>query len=411
MMNKRSGFLLMCAVAAMLMAGIACDGQAETIAIRKRGAQKSLINIAGLTVDESRFSAACRAVLTADLERSGWFTVSPPDTAAFAVVGNFGEMDGNVFGRCVVTDRTKDKVVLKESFRRPVNEFRKLAHELADAIVFAARGVPGIASSRIAMIGTLSEAKEIYVCDSDGHNMTRVTHDRSISVSPRWNPNGHEIVYTSFRTSFPYIYAIDVRTDPPKRTQLTKFPGLNMSAAISPDSREMALSLSKDGNPDLYRMRLGSTDLTRLTRTPNAAEASPSWSPDGKYLVFVSDTPGRPHLYICDRNGDSLRRITFEGSENVAPAWSAGGTIAYASRREGRYQICLIDPDSGEEICLTRDNADHEDPTWAPDGRHIAYVRTQNYRSDVYILDTMGDAEIRLTPDKGDWYSPSWSAR
>ena len=401
----------MCMVMAGFQVGTTCGVRAEPIPIRKVGAQKSLINLAGLTVDESRFAGACRAVLASDLERSGWFTVSAPDTAAFAVVGNCSEADGHILIRCSVTDRTKDKVVLKESLQQPANNFRKLAHELADAIVFATRGVPGIASSRITMIGTRSGAKEVYVCDYDGQNLTQITHDRSISVAPCWNPNGHEVVYTSFRTSFPYIYAIDLRTNPPKRYQLTKFPGLNISAAISPDGREMALSLSKDGNPDLYRMRLGSGELTRLTRTANAAEASPSWSPDGRHLVFVSDTPGRPNVYIADRNGGGLRRITYEGKENVAPTWSPGGSIAYSSRRGNRYQICFIDPDTGKELALTQDNADHEDPTWAPDGRHIAYVRTENYRSHVYVLDIMGDAQIRLTPDKGDWYSPSWSAR
>ena len=55
------------------------------------------------------------------------------------------------------------------------------------------------------------------------------------------------------------------------------------------------------------------------------------------------------------------------------------------------------------------DGADYEDPSWAPDGRHVACTRTVNHKAQVYILDTKGDEPIALTNYRGDWYSPSWS--
>ena len=166
-----------------------------------------------------------------------------------------------------------------------------------------------------------------------------------------------------------------------------------------------------DGNPELYIVELRSGRLTRLTKTRHAAEASPSWSPDGRLIVFVSDSSGSPQLYVASRSGGKHRRITFRGNENVSPDWGPGGKIVYSSRREGRYQICVVDPSSGETIQLTRDYVDHEDPSWAPDGRHIVYSRTVQYRSSLYILDTMGDPEIPLMSMRGDWYSPAWSPK
>jgi TolB protein len=205
------------------------------------------------------------------------------------------------------------------------------------------------------------------------------------------------------------VYAVDLGSN--RRQQIAAFPGLNVGADVSPDGRSIVLTLSKDGNPDLYVMTLRTRRLTRLTKTRHAAEASPCWSPDGRQIVFVSDRPGRPHLYVLSKNGGKEKRLTFRGRENVAPSWGPDGRIAYSSRREGKYHICVMDLKAGEDTQLTREYVDHEDPSWAPDARHIVYTRTEGYRSDLYVLDTMGDPPVRLTRLQGDWYSPAWSSR
>ena len=169
--------------------------------------------------------------------------------------------------------------------------------------------------------------------------------------------------------------------------------------------------LSKDGNPELYVRHLDGDRLTRLTRTAYAAEASPSWSPDGKQIVFVSDRSGSPQLYVVGHTGGQARRVSFRGSENVAPDWGPSGSIACSSRRGGRYQICTVDLVSGEKRQLTSGDADYEDPSWAPDGRHIVCARTSGFHSDLYVLDVLGDPPLRLTNLAGEWYCPAWSPK
>jgi TolB protein len=173
----------------------------------------------------------------------------------------------------------------------------------------------------------------------------------------------------------------------------------------------MVLTLSKDGNPDLYVMDLRSRNLTRLTRTQHAAEASPTWSPDGRQIAFVSDRSGSPHVYTVSVRGGRQQRITFQGRENVTPDWGPDGRLVCSSRRSGRYQVCVVDPREGSEEQVTSDYVDHESPSWAPDARHIVYTRTEGHASDVYVLDTLGDPPIRLTTLQGDWHSPDWSPR
>ena len=214
-------------------------------------------------------------------------------------------------------------------------------------------------------------------------------------------------MYTSFIAGYPDVYLIDMAHN--KRRRVSSFSGLNTGADFSPDGRSIALTLSKDGNPELYVLELGSRRLTRLTMSKYAAEASPSWSPDGREIVFVSDRSGSPQLYVMSRRGGASRRISLQGRENVAPDWGPDGRIAFSSQRGGHYQLCVVDPDLSGETRLTSEAVDHEEPSWAPDGRHLVYARTDAYRSSLYVLDTRGDAQVRLTKLPGDWYSPAWS--
>lgn len=391
----------------------AAAGAVDRIEIVKPpGSAKSPLDLAGLSGGQGRSAAEFRKVLKEDLERSGWFVMVPGGPASVVVDGSCQETGPSLSVNCRVTLLPSRRVCLSRIFTRRGEEYRALAHSVADEIVRAAKDCPGMASSRIALVGTHSGSKEIYVCDSDGHNLVQLTDDKSICIAPSWHPDGKRLVYTSFHSTFPYIYEIDLRGASLSREQITRFPGLNMGAAISADSRKMALCLSKDGNPELYVMDLQSRNLSRLTRTPSAGEASPSWSPDGKQLVFVSDSPGRPQLFVSNSDGSSVRRLTRRGTENVSPDWGRNGMIAYVSLRDGHYQICVIDLSTGEDKQLTSDGADYEDPSWAPDGRHLVCSRSEWRRSSaVYILDTMGDGPLRLLNVRGNWYSPAWSPR
>ena len=146
----------------------------------------------------------------------------------------------------------------------------------------------------------------------------------------------------------------------------------------------------------------------RLTNTRGVSEGSPSWSPDGQRIVYVSDASGTPQLYVISKNGGQPSRLTLRGSHNASPDWGANGLIAYQSQQGRGFQIAVIDPNTRQERIVTKFDASYEDPSWAPDGRHIAAGRVVNYRSDIYLLDTEGDAPVALTAD-GTWSSPAWT--
>ncbi|MFA5043122.1 MAG: DPP IV N-terminal domain-containing protein [Kiritimatiellia bacterium] len=353
--------------------------------------------------------ALFRQTLEADLKASGWFNLAAGGRAEYSLLGE-AAMDGDGLAvRCEAYNVAGREKLLGKTYKTTGREVRRLAHKAADDIVLAITGKKGMAGTRILLIGNRTGKKEVYLCDADGQNLRQLTHDNTISMAPKWAPDGGRFVYTSFRSRFPDVYLVNLATG--NRNCIANYPGLNSSAAFSPDGGEVALILSKDGNPDLYIKDLDGGALTRLTSTRRAAEASPSWSPDGRQIVFVSDSSGTPQLYVMNRSGGEPKRLTSRGSQNVDPDWGANGYIVYCSFIGRIYQIFVMNPATLEFKQVTREDANYEDPSWAPDGRHIVCTRTSNYRSRIFVIDTQGGSLIPLLPDseKGDWVAPSWS--
>ena len=391
-------------IAACLFVFTATFAGSQEVVVRKGGSAKKAVDLAGLKIAQSPAAGIFRRTLEADLIRSGWFVLATP--GAFSVLGACDDSGGNLGVRCQVFSGQECR--LNKSFAETSVQARRLAHKVADEIVMALTGHPGIASTHIVLVGNRSGAKELYICDYDGENLQQVTADRSIILGPHWNPQANQVVYTSFRGGFPDAYVIDLGSRAWRR--VAKFPGVNTAGHVAPNGRDLALALSKDGNPEIYVMSLGGGGLTRLTHTSPAGEASPAWSPDGNQIVFVSDTSGSPQLYVMDRSGGSRKRLTSRGSENVDPDWGSNGLITYASKR-GKFQICVLDPQTLKDTQITQDAADYETPSWAPDGRHIVCSRTAGYSSSVYVVDTLGDNPIPLGKFGGDWYCPAWSPK
>lgn len=406
---RKPGKAMFSAILAGFMAvGAGFIAYGQDVTIVKAGGGKLSIDISGFKGGGGKKDTFC-SVLASDLKRSGYFDVVQQQGKAVIVADGECDEGSDSFS---VECETRNGVTSKRYFNKDFSEkgqnaAARVAHAVADEIVWAVKNVKGIASTKIAMIGSKGRVKDLYVSDIDGGNLTRVTQDGMAYPAPSWGGSQDVLFYTSRHGGFPDIYSIDLHTK--NRRSFSSYPGLNAGADVSVDGRKMALTLSKDGNPELYIMDLSSKRLTRVTRTEYAAEASPSWSPDGGRIVFVSDKSGSPQLYIMSSSGGEQKFVSSRGSENVAPDWGPSGRIAWSSKRGARYEICVWDPSTGQNVQITAGDADYEDPSWAPDGRHIACSRTVGYTSDIYILDTMGDAPIRLTRVQGDWYSPCWS--
>lgn len=266
---------------------------------------------------------------------------------------------------------------------------RQVAHAMADQIVEKIAKQKGMAQTRFILTGRVGRGKELFTCDYDGANLRQITRDGTVNMSPRWAPDGQTAYYTSYLKTFPDLYSVNLGTG--ARQRVAAFPGLNTGGALSPDGRSLALVLSKDGKPDIYVMDRASGRVSRVTSSAGKhAKASPAWSPDGGQIVFVSGDSGKPQLYTVGRNGGGPVSLRMPGAENVSPDWGPNGTIAFALRQGGRYQIAVTDPRAPGSLRVVspNDGFDYEEPTWAPNGRHIVSARTSGGRSELFVLDT-----------------------
>lgn len=373
----------------------------------QKGAGKTSVDLSGLQISMDTAAREFLTVVQADIARSGWLGVGAAGAAEYAVTGQVQFDGASIRATIQLAERSAQRILFRKSYNAPSTGVRRIAHEAAGEIIKEITGRPSFANARLILVGTRTRNKELYISDSDGRGLYQVTNDKTVSLAPRWGHDGQSIFYTSYLRRFPAIYRIDLNSR--ARSRVANFAGLNASGAISPDGRDMALILSKDGNPDLYIMRLSDSRLTRITNTPRGVEATPAWSPDGRQLVYVSDQGGTPQLYIISRNGGPATPLTSGGRQNVSPDWGPHGEIVYSSLVGGKFQIFTINPQTRQSRQITSDFADYEDPTWAPNGRHLAAAKTVNHHSKVYLIDTMGDPPILLTEMDGDWYSPKWS--
>ncbi len=374
----------------------------RVIDITGKGQGKISIGFGSYRTGSDAASKTFLSVLKADLNRSGYFSVTSSggalNVAGACQAGSQMKADVHVYQ---VATRKK---LLGKSYNASANSARGLAHKVADEIVYAVTGKRGMASGKIAAVGNRTGRKELYICDMDGKNMRQITKDRSIVVGPRWTPDGKNLTYTSYKRGYPNVYMTG------RGKPLSSHSGLNASGAVSPDGKTMAVILSVSGNPELWIKSLRTGRLIkRLSSTQRGNEASPCWSPDGNHIAFVSDSSGRPQIYIISKNGGRASRISSSGTESVAPDWGKNGYITYCSRVGGKYRIMVANPVAKTVRQLETDWADYEDPSWAPDGRHIVCSRTSNYRSSIYLLDTLKDSPVALISGSGDWYSPACS--
>jgi TolB protein len=168
--------------------------------------------------------------------------------------------------------------------------------------------------------------------------------------------------------------------------------------------------LSQGGNTDIYAMNVNGGGVKRLTSAPSI-ETAPSFSPDGKQIVFESDRSGSQQLYVMPAAGGEARRISFGPGRYGTPVWSPrGDLVAFTKQNAGRFHIGVMRLDGSEERLLTASFLD-EGPTWAPNGRVIMFTREtqgEQGRSTLYSVDITGrNLRPVRTPEGGS--DPSWS--
>ncbi|MDY0066539.1 MAG: Tol-Pal system beta propeller repeat protein TolB [Steroidobacteraceae bacterium] len=289
---------------------------------------------------------------------------------------------------------------------------RAAAHRISDIIYEQLTGVRGAFSTRIAFISVEGVApQQVYqliVADADGENQQVIAKSSEPLMSPAWSPDGQSLAYVSFESKASAIYVQTLRTG--ERRRVSARAGINGAPAWSPDGSTLALTLSrKDGDVDVYTLKLSSQTLTRMTFDPGI-DTEPAWSADGRKLYFMSDRAGGPQIYEIDVDQPQRAvRITFEGSYNARPRISPDGKqLAVVHLDRGAYRIAIMDLATRSVRVLTNGRQD-ESPSFAPNGATLIYATQDRGRGVLSTVSVDGRVQQRLAASSGDVREPVWS--
>jgi TolB protein len=285
----------------------------------------------------------------------------------------------------------------------------RMANRFADEILLRLTGARGPFDTRMAFISTRGgRAKELWVMSFDGSSLRQLTKNGTINLSPRWSPDGREILYTSYRDGRPKLYEMDLASG--RDRVITSGRGVTIGGSFSPDGGRIATSREESkGNSDIVVLD-GSGGLLERVTEDEAIDVSPTWSPDGRRLAYCSSRGGSPQIYVLDLDSRRSRRVSMQGSYNTQPAWSpTGDRIAYTGRVGSRFQIFVVEVGSGGVRQVTSSGGDNVDPAWSPDGRYLVFRSTRTGRGRLWVSDWRGARQTELIAGSGDDSSPAWS--
>ena len=274
---------------------------------------------------------------------------------------------------------------------------------------------------------------EIYVMDAAGGNLRRLTNNPAGDHSPAWSPDGKRIAFVSdrdghvnVRNSPNYeIYVMDA--DGGNQLNLTNDPDNDRHPSWSPDGKRIVFSSYRDNDRDhnieIYVMDADGDNPERLTNNLTEDEY-PSWSPDGKRIAFSARRDGHfenelgitYEIYVMDADGGNEQRLTNNRNNDWAPVWSPDGKrIAFESDRKGdvvNWDIYVIDADGRNPQNLTENRVYDSSPSWSPDGKRIVFSsnrdRDRILNSDIYVMDADGGNQQNLTNNPDSDGSPAW---
>lgn len=303
-------------------------------------------------------------------------------------------------------------------------------HTTHDAIIQFLFKEPGIASSHILYVKTLPKysnlpncISEIWEMDYDGKNPRKIISNNSLNLNPVYFPNcvegkDRKFLFVSYIQGQPKIFTSSLQGQ--NLQSVTSLRGNQILPSISRQSDKVAFICDATGRPDLFLQYLHSTGQSigkpiQIFSKPHSVNASPSFSPDGNKLAFVSDMDWTPRIYLLDlrkeNSIDNLTCITKKNRENTAPSWSPDGKkIAYSAKTNGIRQIWIYDLNTQEETQITTGPYHKENPFFAPNSLHIVY-NTTGRESHIYMVDINRKKAMQLTYGPEISHYPAWEPK
>ena len=420
--------LLFCFVSPLHL--VAAEGQ-EYIAIRKEGSGNIALVLDKLDAKgrkETNFAQSLDVTMRDGLDFTRLFSlISPPlnvkdNSDRKNIVINFPALTSvgaEVYAGGVVTMKSDmiildmkvyeaagSKLLMNKTYSGTEADLRSIGHAFCADIVQLLTGKRSVFGSRIVFVSNKTGFKEIYECEFDGYGVKPLTNSRSICMNPALSPDGKHLAYIDFISGRPTLYIRSLtggRIAAVGKSAVSIDPGWR-------NNNEVAATLSFDGNQEIYLVNTDGT-LSRRVTNSKSIDISPTFSPDGSKMAFVSSRNGLPQLFIQDLASGQVKRLTFSGRYNTQPSWSpVGDKIVYTTwEKGGEINIFTINADGSGLMQLTQKSGENKSPSWSPDGEMIVFTSNCQGKEKLYVMSSKGGNERLFLQVDGEQTQPSWS--
>jgi TolB protein len=197
--------------------------------------------------------------------------------------------------------------------------------------------------------------------------------------------------------------------DGSEKYQVTNNHTINLSPSWTSDGRSILYTSYKDRNPSLYLFDLYSGRDTKFS-SRTGLNLGGKWSPDDQLVVVSLERGGNTDIYLLDRTGKMVRRLTDDPGIEVSPSWSPDGRqLVFVSDRSGTPQLYVLEVSSGKTRRLTYSGGYNTSPDWSPKGDKIAYIGRVGGKFAIFSIGVDGGEAQMLTSSSSDSEDPSWS--
>jgi Tol biopolymer transport system component len=300
------------------------------------------------------------------------------------------------------------------------------------------------ASERIVYSSLRPGNWDIYYFANAGAAPRRLTDHPGLDYDAAVSPDGRWVVFTSERRGTPDLYALEIEGGGEPRL-LIESPAMEDQVAFSPDGNSIAFVSTASGNADIYVLPFEPQSSQNLARALNVThhpggDFRPDFSPDGARIAFTTDrdTPVAGHpifgftrqregdIYVMDRDGGNLQRLTATPDWDGSPEWSADGrTLYFYSARpremvgpptspilgqEGGFRIWAMGADGSNPRVVTPEGVEALAPAITADGR-VAYQKRTGYaRWSIESVAADGSGTRAETDLSTDYWLPDFHA-
>jgi TolB protein len=214
---------------------------------------------------------------------------------------------------------------------------------------------------KVAYVSFEQKKPVVYVQDLVSGNRRVIANEKGSNSAPTWSPDGTRLAVTLSKDGHAQVYGVNA--DGKGLRRLSSSNGIDTEAQFSADGESIYFTSDRSGGPQIYKMSANGGNATRVTFN-GSYNISPRLSSDGKTLAWISQRDGGFSLYAMDLGSGQEQRLADGATE---PSFSPNGKyIMYATKGGGRTGLAVVSVDGRVKQRLTTQAGNIREPNWGP---------------------------------------------